>query len=76
MGKEYEVVHEIFNECANNQMRDVFFEEVVIDDLEAYIRSKHRDKELTMEREELADGTIVYHVNTSGISQRYTFTEI
>ena len=22
--KEYEVVHEIFNECANNQMRDVF----------------------------------------------------
>ena len=21
--KEYEVVHEIFNECANNQMRDV-----------------------------------------------------
>lgn len=76
MGKEYEVVHEIFNECANNQMRDVFFEEVVIDDLEAYIRGKHRDKELTMEREELADGTIVYHVNTSGISQRYTFTEI
>jgi len=76
MGKEYEVVHEIFNECANNQMRDVFFEEVVIDDLEAYIRGKHRDKELTMEREELADGTVVYHVNTSGISQRYTFTEI
>ena len=30
--KEYEVVHEIFNECANNQMRDVFFEEVALDD--------------------------------------------
>ena len=28
--KEYEVVHEIFNECANNQMRDVFFEEVMM----------------------------------------------
>ena len=28
--KEYEVVHEIFNECANNQMRDVFFEEVAL----------------------------------------------
>ena len=37
--KEYEVVHEIFNECANN-------------------------------------GTIVYHVETSGIAQKYTFTEI
>ena len=28
------------------------------------------------EREELEDGTILYHVNTSGIMQRYTFTEI
>lgn len=74
--KEYEVVHEIFNECANNQMRDVFFEEVMIGDLEAYIRSKHKDKDLKMEREELADGTIIYHVETAGISQRYSFTEI
>lgn len=74
--KEYEVVHEIFNECANNQMRDVFFEEVMIDDLEAYIRGKHKDRDLKLEREELADGTILYHVNTSGILQRYTFTEI
>lgn len=76
MGKEYEVVHEIFNECANNQMRDVFFEEVVIDDLETYIRSKHKEKELQMERQELPDGTVVYDVNTSGIAQRYTFTKI
>lgn len=74
--KEYEVVHEIFNECANNQMRDVFFEEIMIDDPENYIRGKHKDKELKMEREELADGTIIYHVETAGISQRYTFTEI
>lgn len=74
--KEYEVVHEIFNECANNQMRDVFFEEVEIDDPEAYIRRKHKDKDLKIEREELADGTIIYHVETAGISQRYSFTEI
>ena len=74
--KEYEVVHEIFNECANNQMRDVFFEEVMIDDLETYIRGKHKDRDLKLEREELADGTILYHVNTSGILQRYTFTEL
>lgn len=74
--KEYEVVHEIFNECANNQMRDVFFEEVMIEDLETYIRSRHKDKDLKLEREDLADGTVIYHVETSGISQRYTFTEI
>ena len=47
--KEYEVVHEIFNECANNQMRDVFFEEVMIEDLEAYIRGKHKDHDLKLE---------------------------
>lgn len=74
--KEYEVVYEIFNECANNQMRDVFFEEVMIDDPEGYIRKKHKEKDLKLEREELADGTIVYHVNTAGMLQRYTFTEI
>lgn len=74
--KEYEVVHEIFNECANNQMRDVFFEEVMIEDLEDYIRGKHKDRDLKLEREELADGTVLYHVNASGILQRYTFTEI
>ncbi len=74
--KEYEVVHEIFNECANNQMRDVFFDEVMLEDQEAYIRGKHKDNDLKLEREELADGTILYHVNASGILQRYTFTEI
>ncbi len=28
--KEYEMVREIFNECANNQMRDVFIEEICL----------------------------------------------
>lgn len=74
--KEYEVVYEIFNECANNQMRDVFFEEVMIDDPESYIRGRHKDKELKMEQQILEDGTIVYDVESSGLMQRYTFTEI
>lgn len=74
--KEYEVVREIFNSCSNNQMRDVFFEEARIEDLEAYIRERHKDHDLKLKREELEDGTILYHVNTSGILQRYTFTEI
>lgn len=74
--KEYEVVHEIFNECANNQMRDVFFEEVKIEDPEAYIRSKHKEKDLRLEREDLPDGSVVYHVFTAQIEQKYTFTEI
>ena len=74
--KEYEVIWEIFNKCPRNQMRDVFFEEVALEDPEQYIRSRHKDRELKIEREDLEDGTIVYHVETSGIAQKYTFTEI
>ena len=35
---EYEMVREIQNMCPNNQMRDIFFEEVETDDPEAYVR--------------------------------------
>ena len=34
--KEYEVIWEIFNKCPRNQMRDVFVEEVEIEDPEEY----------------------------------------
>lgn len=78
MLKEYEVVHEILNECARNQMRDIFIEEIEIPkgDFEGYIQRKHKDREMTMEREDLEDGSVRYIVETSGIIQKYTFTEI
>ena len=74
---EYELVYEIKNLCRNNQMRDVFIEEVPIEDLEQYVVSRHQgERDFSYEREDLADGTVIYHVNTSGLLQRYTFTEI
>lgn len=43
-------------------MRDVFIEEVPIDDLEEYVRKHHeKERDFTFEREDLADGTVVYH---------------
>ena len=74
--KEYEVVWEIFNQCANNQMRDVFIDEVETDDPEAYVREKFRGKNVSWEREELADGGLVFHIDASGIRERCTFTEL
>lgn len=76
--KEYEVVHEILNECARNQMRDIFIEEIEIPEgaFERYLQTKHKDREMTMEREDLEDGSVRYIVETSGIIQKYTFTEI
>ncbi len=42
--KEYEVIWEIFNKCPRNQMRDVFVEELELEDPEAYIQEKLGEK--------------------------------
>lgn len=78
MIREYETVWEIFNECANNQMRDVFIEEIELDEdgMEDYIRRKIRDRNLTMEKQVQQDGTVVFEIDASGIRQRYSFTQI
>ena len=73
--KTYEAVWEIFNQCPNNQMRDVFIEEIETDDPEPYIRDKFKDKEMTYEKTVRPDGTMVFDIITSGIHQRYTFSE-
>ena len=72
----YETIWEIFNKCPNNQMRDVFIDEVEVADTDAYIRQKFQDKNATWEKSVLPDGTIVYDINASGILQRFSFTEI
>lgn len=75
MKKSYETIWEIFNKCPNNQMRDVFIEEIETDDPETYIRDKFKDKEMTYEKTVRPDGTMVFDIITSGIHQRYTFSE-
>ncbi|MCD7819069.1 MAG: hypothetical protein LUH07_08465 [Lachnospiraceae bacterium] len=74
--KCYETVWEIFNKCPNNQMRDVFIEEVEIDDIEKFLKNKFKDKEISWEKTVQQDGTIIYELIVSGIRERYSFTEI
>ena len=76
MKKCYEVVWEIFNECANNQMRDIFIEEIETEYTDAWIRNKVKDQELTWEKQMLEDGTLVYDVDATGTKERFSFTEI
>ena len=76
MKKMYEACWEIFNQCANNQMRDIQFEEVELEDPEEYVRAKFKDKYFTYEKTVLKDGSIIFDIDTSGIKQRYSFTEI
>ena len=59
--KEYEVIWEIFNKCPRNQMRDVFVDEVEIEDPEEYVKNKFKGKEVTYEKTVLEDGTTVMH---------------
>ena len=71
---EYELCCEIFNQCSNNQMRDVAFSEVSLEDTDAYVRAQ--EPRASIEKETLADGTVVYHTDTAGLLKRYSFTPI
>lgn len=74
--KEYEAILEIINQCPLNKDRDVFFEEIETDDLDAFVQKKFQDQIITYDKRTAGDGSIVYDITASGIHQRYTFTEI
>lgn len=74
--KEYEVIWEIFNKCPNNQMRDVFVDEIEVEDPEEFIKEKFKGEDVSYEKTVLKYGTIIFDITTSQIKQRYSFTEI
>lgn len=73
---EYELVHEIQNACPNNQMRDIFFEEVTCDDPEAYLRRRLAGHSLELTVENNADGCVTIHAQVDGLREKYVFTPI
>lgn len=73
---EYELVHEIKNSCPNNQMRDIFFEEIECDDPEAYLRWRLQGKQLELTREDTAGGTVTIHAVVDGMIEKFVFTPI
>lgn len=73
----YEVVREIQNECANNQMRDVFFDEVETDDPVQAVREMLRDeKDLKLTVETKDEDSLTVFADCSGMVQKYVFTRI
>lgn len=70
----YEMIREILNECPNNQMRDVFIQEVFTSDPERYVQQMVPDKNAEIQRENLADGGVILYVNSAGLLQKFTFT--
>ena len=73
---EYELVREIKNLCRNNQMRDIFFEEIECDDPERYLREKLVGTDIRMRREEGQNGTVTIHAEVDGLLQKFIFTPI
>ena len=73
---EYELVREIQNLCPNNQMRDIFFDEIECDDPEHYIRQKYCGKSLELSTEPGPDGQVTIHAVIDGLIQKFVFTPI
>ena len=74
--KEYELVHEIKNLCRNNQMRDIFFEEVACDDPEHYVRTRYAGKLVDLTVETAPGGAVTIHAVIDGLIQKFVFTPI
>ena len=74
--QEYELVHEIQNLCRNNQMRDIFFEEIECDDPEAWLRQRLAGKSLELTVDPGVGGAVTIHALVDGILEKYVFTPI
>ena len=74
--KEYELVREIKNLCRNNQMRDVFFEEIACDSPEDYVRELLNGRVLELAVERGTNGQVTVHATVDGLMQKFVFTPI
>ena len=73
---ESEMVREIKNLCRNNQMRDIFFDEVKTDDPESYVRAFLKGKAVELTVEQGGDGAVTIHAVCDGLIQKFVFTPI
>ena len=73
---EYELVHEIKNLCRNNQMRDVFFEEIECEDPLEYVKQRLKGKTVELSAESGQQGTVTVHASVDGLIQKFVFTPI
>ena len=74
--REYELVREIPNLCPNNQMRDIFFDEVETDDPVAYVRQFLKGKTVEISADEKGNGAVTVYAVCDGLQQKFIFTPI
>ena len=72
----YEMVREIPNLCPNNQMRDIFFDEVETDDPVSYVKHFLKGKLTEVTADRKGDGSVVVYAISDGLTQKFIFTPI
>ena len=70
----YELVREIPNLCRNNQMRDVFFDEVETQDPLEYVKTFLKDSQTELTVEKKPDGGVLVYAVADGMMQKFIFT--
>lgn len=73
---EYEMVREIKNLCPNNQMRDIFFDEVETDDPVEYVKAFLKGKAVSVAAEPGVGGAVIVHADCDGLIQKFIFTPV
>ena len=73
---EYEMVREIKNLCPNNQMRDIFFDEVETSDPIEYVKNYLKGNALSVSVENGAGGVITVYADCDGLLQKFIFTPV
>ena len=73
---EYELVRQIRNQCPNNQMRDVFFEEVETGDPTAYVAQFLKGKNVSLTTEKRPDGGVTVFADCDGLIQEFIFSPV
>jgi len=74
--REYEMVREIKNMCPNNQMRDIFFEEVETDDPVEYVKVFLKGKADSLSSEPGEEGAVTVYADCDGLIQKFIFTPV
>lgn len=74
--KSWEVVREIENQCANNQMRDVFFREIETDDPVEWVRNEVKGRQVTLRVDVAGDDRMTVFAESGGVCQKFLFTAI
>ena len=73
---QYEMVREIKNQCPNNQMRDIFFDEVETDDPAEYVRRFLQGKAVDIVAESGQNGSVTVYAVCDGLHQKFVFTPL